>query len=515
MKKWFKRAMSFLCVLGITFLLEGCSDGSKKKITRADLYMFSSIEELQEGFFKATSREKERSEYSGEYYYYEEVLNIKGERVVPPAYFNKIISISEGIATCCDERIRGYKSYKEYGFFDIEAGKKIANPYGYYDNVRDFHEGLAYVEKDWKRGFIDKTGALVFAVNGEAKDFHCGLAKVINGSSEGFIDKTGKIVIPVKNYQVSWGDFGEINENLAFADDVFVTLDKKGNVFYGQDWKNSKRKEFVDGLAVVETRQGAYVINTLGKYIVPSGRYSDIRSFNEGFAAVCKEGKWGYINMAGEEVIPCQYTKASDFHNGWAAVEKSGADQKKVGQNKGYIDITGNLIIPCKYEGTGVFNGNFAPIKAENNWGLVNSEGKIVVPCIYESVTVWENGAASVVKDGKYRFFNLLGELMPEEFDSVSFGGDLVIVEQLWKKGYVDGTGQLIIPCEFDWAGKMEDGFAYVKINGSEWIINRKGKRLDYCPEKGVARTNGYIAVSHAYQICIYDRDGNETCYDI
>ena len=43
-------------------------------------------------------------------------------------------------------------------------------------------------------------------------------------------------------------------------------------------------------------------------------------NFSEGLANVKINGKWGYINTKGEEVIPCQYDAANPFSEGVAVV---------------------------------------------------------------------------------------------------------------------------------------------------------------------------------------------------
>ena len=48
------------------------------------------------------------------------------------------------------------------------------------------------------------------------------------------------------------------------------------------------------------------------------------RDFKEGFALVKKDGKWGYINTKGEQIIECKFDDARDFSEGFAAVKKDG-----------------------------------------------------------------------------------------------------------------------------------------------------------------------------------------------
>ena len=47
-----------------------------------------------------------------------------------------------------------------------------------------------------------------------------------------------------------------------------------------------------------------------------SGNYSYIGIFSEDLAKVEKDGKCGYINKNGKEVIKCTYNSASNFSDG-------------------------------------------------------------------------------------------------------------------------------------------------------------------------------------------------------
>ena len=57
---------------------------------------------------------------------------------------------------------------------------------------------------------------------------------------------------------------------------------------------------------------------------------------------VRRNGKYGYVDKSGHEVIPCKYDYAGKFREGLAIFEK---DDKW-----GYIDKTGREIIPFIYE---------------------------------------------------------------------------------------------------------------------------------------------------------------------
>ena len=65
--------------------------------------------------------------------------------------------------------------------------------------------------------------------------------------------------------------------------------------------------------------------------------FDGVWSFNEGFAAVQKDGKWGYINTKGEQIIECKFDDVGYFNEGFAPVQKDG--------KYGYINTKGYSVI--------------------------------------------------------------------------------------------------------------------------------------------------------------------------
>jgi hypothetical protein len=89
----------------------------------------------------------------------------------------------------------------------------------------------------------------------------------------------------------------------------------------------------------VQSRFG--FIDTAGNKII-SPKFSDIRSFREGVAVVCRNGNWGYIRKDGTWLIEPQYKDARSFYNGMAAVLEKG--------KWGLIDTSAKFIIPAEYK---------------------------------------------------------------------------------------------------------------------------------------------------------------------
>lgn len=83
-------------------------------------------------------------------------------------------------------------------------------------------------------------------------------------------------------------------------------------------------------------------------------RYDQIDAFSEGMAAVRRDGKWGYINLKGEEVIPCQFSDAfppGQFSEGLACVvdERNEEDNKLWNMRVGFINKKGEFVITGDY----------------------------------------------------------------------------------------------------------------------------------------------------------------------
>lgn len=78
-------------------------------------------------------------------------------------------------------------------------------------------------------------------------------------------------------------------------------------------------------------------------------KYDEVDLFSYGLARVCKAGKWGFIDLNGDEVIPCKYdTGIGRFSEGLAMVEED-YDIKYNALKVKFIDNVGRDIIYGHY----------------------------------------------------------------------------------------------------------------------------------------------------------------------
>ena len=92
--------------------------------------------------------------------------------------------------------------------------------------------------------------------------------------------------------------------------------------------------------------------------------YEDARPFSdEGYAAVKKNGKWGFIDNNGTEVIAFIYDDALSFGQHLAAV--------KLGEYWGYISLYGHLVIDTEFFDAKSFSGGSAPVLTDRGWQFI------------------------------------------------------------------------------------------------------------------------------------------------
>ena len=99
--------------------------------------------------------------------------------------------------------------------------------------------------------------------------------------------------------------------------------------------------------------------------------FDDVGKFKEGLAAVQKDGKLGYINTKGEQIIECKFDDACCFKEGLASVQKDG--------KWGYINTKGEQAIECKFDHAYDFSEGFAWVEKDGKWGYINTKGCFVI----------------------------------------------------------------------------------------------------------------------------------------
>ena len=195
------------------------------------------------------------------------------------------------------------------------------------------------------------------------------------------------------------------------------------------------------------------------------------------------EGKYGYIDKKGKLVIQPQFSGASRFSEGLAAVQMQRAGRV------GYIDETGNLVIPLQFDLADPFSEGLAAIFKDRKWGFMDRTGQVVVAPAFAAVARFTEGMAVVgILSGSiagYTYINRKGEPQTDStirFEvAMPFGDGLAPVRSLGEKiRYVDQSLKTVIAPQFMAAGEFSEGMAPVQVRapeGMRWgFIDKTGK---------------------------------------
>jgi hypothetical protein len=96
-------------------------------------------------------------------------------------------------------------------------------------------------------------------------------------------------------------------------------------------------------------------------------RYDEVDSFREGRAWVKLNGKYGFVDLQGNEVIPLKYDLVGEFREGRAWVRLNG--------EHGFVDEEGNEVIPLKYDDAFSFQEGRAWVSLNRKYGFVDLQG--------------------------------------------------------------------------------------------------------------------------------------------
>ena len=214
-------------------------------------------------------------------------------------------------------------------------------------------------------------------------------------------------------------------------------------------------------------------------------RYSDIKPFSEGVAAVLN-GSWGYIDENCNEIIPCIFDEAMSFVDGETIVK---IDHIAISIDKQgrIIQKAHNYRFPINHHNRAFHEGLCAICFGKHQWGFCDKSGKIVTTETFSNVSDFRNGIAEVYNNKRARYINKKGAFVDDIEGRKLYYQTEVINNDIFKQlhlrritdnnnhiGYIDSQGKELIPCIYDEIIDMNDGYVIAKIynNNSSWFRN-------------------------------------------
>lgn len=214
-----------------------------------------------------------------------------------------------------------------------------------------------------------------------------------------------------------------------------------------------------------------------------------------------RDGKVGFIDSQGREVIPPRFSNAGDtahFNNGLAPVFEAG-------QGSGYIDQSGRFVFgPTQIWGWGgPFHEGIAGVLiwgkdgGRNRAGWIDRSGRLIFSGMGAEGSYFSDGLMSMPgPNGKRGFVDKYFQFVIQpQFDYVSeFSDGRAGVTMSRKAGFIDRSGKVVIPLKYDAVWPFHDGLAQVRND----IPN------------GTVMTEEGLQRAYRYQYGFIDREGNE-----
>ena len=332
---------------------------------------------------------------------------------------------------------------RKFGFIN-RAGAVVVAPQ--YDAVGEEREGLIRVTVGSKSGYIDLGGKLVVAPQyDDAGDFHDSRAVVDIDGKYRLIDPSGKPIADIP-YRVL-GEFhqGLLRVQKAGRPTVYGFVDRDGRMVIEPQFINAA--EFPDDPANLDytaidrdwcyfDRTGKIVIRvSMGEHLVPAIAFVNGRlRVKDGFT-------WGYKDATGNWAIPARFNDAQNFKDGIARVQQ--ADKWIL------IDTHGKEVPEDKRKIRPIGPPSEGLALAEDNGllGWVNDQGKPAFPFRkYDEAHAFSNGRARIQVDGMYGFLDPTGKLVvPIQYeDATDFDHGLALVETREGAAYIDPSGTVV-----------------------------------------------------------------------
>lgn len=148
------------------------------------------------------------------------------------------------------------------------------------------------------------------------------------------------------------------------------------------------------------------------------------------YAAVCKDGKWGFIrffeseNDKGKKIIDRAwltepvYENAEPFSDGVAAVKKGG--------KYGLIGLDGEELGAFSFESVKYYSAGFLPVCKNGSWSFVNIYGKQLIRGVFLDAESFENGYAAIKTEKGWGYIDEKGNFAvePQYTDAWATGAD-------------------------------------------------------------------------------------------
>lgn len=234
-----------------------------------------------------------------------------------------------------------------------------------YDHISTYSSAKAFVSKDGVISAVDIANNRVLLLHGEATDFgNYAQDRVALLTSDGWKVASGSLAMG----SITFDALGTYSNGGVAAKEKggkWGVLDGTGGAWLVEPLYDGI---VCDELGRCYAQNAIFVQESGGVRLVVGGErvgelYEDARPFADGWAAVKKNGKWGFIDTQGTVQIAYQFDDALSFGQHLAAVKVDGA--------WGYVSLYGEVVIEPAFLEAKSFSDGSAPVLTESGWKFI------------------------------------------------------------------------------------------------------------------------------------------------
>jgi hypothetical protein len=217
-----------------------------------------------------------------------------------------------------------------------------------------------------------------------------------------------------------------------------------------------------------------------------TGPIHTVREARDGLRAFCAGGgirpQWGYLDAKRRPVIPAQFHRAWDFHDGHAVVSID-ADEDATRQRYMRIDRSARVVAALDFDD--VWLNSFPRLASRDGvYGYVDEIGAWTIAPQFDKAEPFVNGRALVYDKDKrsYWLIDPRGKRLTDRFERIVEHDGCWHVVKRGKHGVLDAKFRPLIPCRYDYLDYFFEGVARVaKGNGRArryGLIDIRGRTL-------------------------------------
>ncbi len=365
-----------------------------------------------------------------------------------------------------------YRVVKNGKFGYIDANAKEILPC-IFDDAEDFNkDGLARVQLDGEVFCIDKNGSRQDTCGIIPTYRHKQFPVVQRDQKYGLVGTDGLLYIPILYDYI----YGMVNTPF-----YTVHKDKKVGLFLSTgemmlppeyDKVGSFYREMQ--LAIIEKDGLKGAIDTAANIVIPV-KYEHLQFDLSGNLVFQLNGKMGMMDRDQNIIIPANYQKLHGFRKLRYHYDSNEYAQVMKDSLYGFIDLEGNEVIPCEFEQLEMeISHDLAFFVEDGKYGFVKVGGKIVVPAIYDRAYSFEVPVTAVQKGEKWALINTKGKNITDfEYDFIIahtwYEKGLVVAYKNEKAGVLNVKGEVIIPFEYDEIMSYSANTGFRVRKGENW----------------------------------------------